>query len=229
MAIWSALAGAAMDIGSTLLNNRLATKRQHEAQDFSAQQFASRYQTTVADLKKAGLNPMLAYGQGGGNAPSGQIATPQGGSQMSERVNQTRLASAQEAQIRAQERNTESSTLVNIETAKNIVADTEVKKVTAQNISIASQKLTQEINQIQAQIENLQQQKKTGKSQEDLNRKIAILEERKAELTIQQSALTKQEVAIGTPKEQAAGMATGKGAAIAENIWKILNPFKGGK
>jgi hypothetical protein len=45
-----------------------------EANQFSAQQYATRYQTTVKDLTQAGLNPMMAYSQGPGTAPSGQQA-----------------------------------------------------------------------------------------------------------------------------------------------------------
>jgi len=45
-----------------------------EANAFAAQQYATRYQTTVKDLTAAGLNPMLAYSQGAGSAPSGQQA-----------------------------------------------------------------------------------------------------------------------------------------------------------
>lgn len=45
-----------------------------EANAFSAQQYATRYQTTVKDLSQSGLNPMLAYSQGAGSAPSGQQA-----------------------------------------------------------------------------------------------------------------------------------------------------------
>lgn len=39
---------------------------------WSAEQYAKRYQTQVADLKAAGLNPMLAYNQSPGTAPSAQ-------------------------------------------------------------------------------------------------------------------------------------------------------------
>lgn len=51
--------------------NRRAADAAEQAQGFSAQQFATRYQTTVGDMKAAGLNPMLAYSQGGGSPPSG--------------------------------------------------------------------------------------------------------------------------------------------------------------
>ena len=51
--------------------NRRQADAAEAANTFSAQQFATRYQTTVNDMKAAGLNPMLAYSQGGGSPPSG--------------------------------------------------------------------------------------------------------------------------------------------------------------
>lgn len=64
-------------VGGALLGHGLAKDRQADAQDFSAQQFATRYQTTVQDMKAAGLNPMLAYSQGGGSPPSSSAASAQ--------------------------------------------------------------------------------------------------------------------------------------------------------
>lgn len=45
--------------------------------NFQSDMYGSRYQRTVQDLMAAGLNPMLAYQQGGGSAPGGSQA-PQG-------------------------------------------------------------------------------------------------------------------------------------------------------
>lgn len=42
---------------------------------WSAQQYATRYQTQVKDLEAAGLNPMLAYMQSPGSAPTAQPVT----------------------------------------------------------------------------------------------------------------------------------------------------------
>ena len=57
----------AAGIGGTLsliggqMSNDARADQANRANAFSAQQFATRYQTTVKDMKAAGLNPMLAY------------------------------------------------------------------------------------------------------------------------------------------------------------------------
>jgi hypothetical protein len=78
------VAGGIGLIGSSMTNqsntdiansaNTAAMQRQAEANAFNAQQYSTRYQVTVKDLIEAGLNPMLAYGQGPGTAPTGQAA-----------------------------------------------------------------------------------------------------------------------------------------------------------
>lgn len=66
------LAPAAIGFAGGLLTNKMATDRADSSNEWSAGQFASRYQTTVKDLQSAGLNPMLAYSQGGGSPPTAQ-------------------------------------------------------------------------------------------------------------------------------------------------------------
>lgn len=43
--------------------------------DFQERMRGSQYQTSMADMKKAGLNPILAYKQGGAGTPAGGAAT----------------------------------------------------------------------------------------------------------------------------------------------------------
>lgn len=74
--IGNIVSGALGYLGSQSTNDtQMAIAQQANA--FSAQQFANRYQTTVKDMEAAGLSPMLAYGQGGGSPPTGQQAQVQ--------------------------------------------------------------------------------------------------------------------------------------------------------
>lgn len=95
-------------VAGALLGHGLAKDRQADAQDFSAQQFATRYQTTVQDMKAAGLNPMLAYSQGGGNAPTSSAASSQS-VDTGQAYLQAKMNSAQIANIQADTANKQAS------------------------------------------------------------------------------------------------------------------------
>jgi len=70
------LAGGAMSLAGTMLQNKAAKKAAGRQMAFQKEMASTRYQRTMADMKKAGLNPMLAYKQGGGGVPGGASYTP---------------------------------------------------------------------------------------------------------------------------------------------------------
>ncbi len=108
-------------VGAGLVNNLFANNRQEDAQAFSAQQYATRYQTQVKDLQAAGLNPMLAYTQGPGSAPTSSAASSSGMGDVGATINASRMNSAQVANVTADTRNKEAQTA-------NIDADTSLKR-----------------------------------------------------------------------------------------------------
>lgn len=109
---------------------------------WSAQQFATRYQTTTKDMQAAGLNPMLAYSQGGGSPPTAQSFQAQ-----------NPMSSAVDAYHKSVERDVMSEQIQNMrEQNKNIQADTRVKEEDAkvrknQADLIASQKLASDADE----------------------------------------------------------------------------------
>lgn len=75
---------------------------------WSAEQYAKRYQTQVADLKAAGLNPAMAYNQSPGSSPTAQSynASDSIGAGLSN-YRQSSINSAQVANIQADTANKE--------------------------------------------------------------------------------------------------------------------------
>lgn len=141
--------------------------------DWSAQQFATRYQTTVKDLQSAGLNPMLAYGQGGGSPPTAAPVPP--------RINT--IGNATEAAI----------------IARQSAADIALKgEQTIATTAQAEVSRTQALTNI-ANTAKLNQDEKTSAAVEEVNRKqldaIAAEIEYKKAATRTTTALTGKTVA----------------------------------
>jgi len=124
--------GMGTDVFSSILGymgtqdtNQANKEIAQENNAWSAQQFATRYQTSVNDMQKAGLNPMLAYSQGGGSPPTAQQVQFQ-----------NPVASALEGYHRSVERDQMRQQIdLSKAQANNVNADTAVKNAQASLIA----------------------------------------------------------------------------------------------
>lgn len=114
-------------IGGSLVEGLFGMQQADDARDFLSAQRATAYQVATRDMKKAGLNPILAYGSGGGapttSAPMAQ--TPN----VSQGINNALALRKQAAEIAA----IQAAANVSNEQARKLAAEKRIVDVEASN------------------------------------------------------------------------------------------------
>lgn len=128
--------GGLLSAGASLLGGLTANQSNQDIasrqMEFQQQMSNTSYQRAVKDMQAAGLNPMLAYSQGGASTPSGatatmqDVATPAVNSALSATKNQAEVAN-----LRETNNNIKSQTALNTSLAVKAQADANLSSATA--------------------------------------------------------------------------------------------------
>jgi len=167
------LGGALGLIGQTQANqknydiaqaaNAASAEQAAKQMDFQERMRSTQYQTAVEDMKKSGLNPMLAYTQGGAGTPSGamgQVSTAKMGNSVGSALQGYQSLSMNNADIDLKKATTTGTTATTLKTEAEtiktaadiayILENTKLNKQQQENLVVQLNKLNQEIINLRA-------------------------------------------------------------------------------
>jgi len=195
--------------------NAASAEQAKKQMDFQERMRETQYQTAVKDMASAGLNPMLAYSQGGAGTPTGamgSVSTAQMKNALGSGVSAAQQSSAVAADTQLKDANTTEST------ARTTLTEQQAKKTDAETASIIlgmpniSQKFK---NEVATELLLREQTEHASAS--------AIAQRSQAVLNKIRGRHIEQNVNIGSPDEEMAKTAYGKIRPYASDAGKVLN------
>jgi hypothetical protein len=143
--------------------NAASAEQAAKQMDFQERMRSTQYQTAVEDMKKSGLNPMLAYTQGGAGTPAGamgQVSTAKIGNSVGSALQGYQSLSMNNADIDLKKATTVGTTATTIKTEADtiktaaeigyILENTKLNTEQQRNLQQMLLKLQQEIQNLKA-------------------------------------------------------------------------------
>jgi len=143
--------------------NQASAEQAQRRMDFQERMRSTQYQTAIEDMQKAGLNPMLAYSQGGAGTPSGamgQVSTAKVGNAIGSALQGYQAMAMNNADLDLKDATTKGTTAQTIKTEADtiktaadigyILENTKLNQQQQKNLTEALAKITQEIANLRA-------------------------------------------------------------------------------
>ena len=216
----SSLIGGGLGYLGAAESNKEARKMQQRQMDFQQRMFQHRYQYQMADMKAAGLNPILAYSQGPPGGPAGsppiQPLNELGaiGAELGRGVSTAIQARRMEADVKLSEEQAKAAA----ESVKNIAEDTKLK-TEQRNVAAADwmlKAIQQNLTRNQANLTSAQ----TLKTYEE-----TMMRQLEIRIAKEMEQIRKAESARGKTREDIYKSLPGKILTWIDEIGRSLNPF----